>query len=40
MLEVMTEHVDRTWWAALRETLTREFRQDELVIRCQPIERL
>jgi len=40
VLEVMTEHVDRIWWSALRETLTREFRQDELVIRCQPIERL
>lgn len=40
VLEVMTDHVDRSWWAALRERLTEEFRQDELVIRCQPIERL
>lgn len=40
VLEVMTKDVDRAWWAALRERLTKEFRQDELVIRCQPIERL
>jgi hypothetical protein len=40
VMEVMIDILDRTWWADLRERLARDFRQDEIVIRCQPIERL
>jgi hypothetical protein len=40
VMEVMTEALDRPWWAALREQLAQEFNQQEIVIRCQPIERL
>lgn len=38
--EVMTDTVDREWWAAFRRALERRFAQDELVIRSQQIERL
>ncbi|GBF03978.1 hypothetical protein DAERI_010150 [Deinococcus aerius] len=38
--EVMVEELDRAWWAAYRETLRREFRQEALVIRVQPVELL
>jgi hypothetical protein len=40
VMEVMIDDLDRAWWANLRERLAREFRQEEIVIRCQPIERL
>lgn len=40
VMEVMIDEVDRAWWANLRKRLTKQFRQDEIVIRCQPIERL
>jgi hypothetical protein len=40
VMEVMITQLDRGWWADLRKRLTREFRQEEIVIRCQPIERL
>jgi hypothetical protein len=40
VMEVMTETVDHEWWSDMRQRLMREFRQDEVVIRCQPIERL
>jgi hypothetical protein len=40
VMEVMIDEVDRAWWADLRERLAREFRQSEIVVRCQPIERL
>lgn len=38
--EVMCDDVDRAWWATYRATLERRFRQDELVIRVQHVERL
>jgi hypothetical protein len=40
VLEVMIGDLDRAWWADLRERLAEEFRQEEIVIRCQPMERL
>jgi hypothetical protein len=38
--EVMTEVVDRVWWARYRAELETRFRQDEIVIRVSQIERL
>lgn len=38
--EVMTDDLDRTWWTSFQERLRRKFRQDELVVRALPIERL
>ena len=40
VMEVMMAELDRVWWANLRKRLAKEFRQSEIVIRCQPIERL
>ena len=40
VLEVMTDDLDRAYWASLRERLEQEFRQDEIIIRAQRIERL
>ncbi|MEQ1716488.1 MAG: hypothetical protein ABL907_10965 [Hyphomicrobium sp.] len=40
VVEVMTKSIDRDWWANLRERLRQEFRQDEIVVRAQRIERL
>jgi hypothetical protein len=38
--EVMTERLDRAWWAGLRARLEQEFAQEELVVRAQHVERL
>lgn len=38
--EVMVEALDHGWWAAYRERLRRAFRQEELVVRALPFERL
>jgi hypothetical protein len=38
--EVMTESLDRDWWSRYRKTLERRFRQDDIVIRSQTVERL
>ena len=38
--EVMTDDLDATWWAALRQRLEARFNQDELVVRAQEIRRL
>ena len=38
--EVMVEALDRAWWAAYRGELEQRFRQEELVVRAHPIERL
>jgi hypothetical protein len=38
--EVMVEALDRAWWKGYRERLEREFRQKELVVRAQEIQRL
>lgn len=40
LYEVMAESLDREWWAAYRRELEDRFRQQELVVRAQPIERL
>ena len=40
LYEVMAESLDREWWAAYRRELEGRFRQQELVVRAQAIERL
>ena len=40
VLEVMSDELDLSWWRAYRGELERRFRQDEIVIRAQEIERL
>jgi hypothetical protein len=36
--EVMTVDLDRPWWRKMRAELARTFRQEQLVIRTNPIE--
>ena len=38
--EVMAEAIDRAWWHAFRERLEQAFRQKEMIVRSQEIERL
>jgi hypothetical protein len=38
--EVMTEGLDRTWWARYREELARRFRQDTVVVRSLVVDAL
>ena len=38
--EVMTDTLDRAWWADFRRSLERRFAQEELVIRALAVERL
>ena len=38
--EVMTESLDRRWWARYRGILEARFAQDEVVVRALGIERL
>jgi len=38
--EVMVPTLERDWWAAYRAALERQWGQQELVVRAQPIERL
>jgi hypothetical protein len=38
--EVMTEALDRAWWATYRQSLEARFRQQQVVIRAQAIELL
>jgi hypothetical protein len=38
ILEVMAEHVDRSWWQAYRQRLESRFRQDRVVIRAIPVD--
>ncbi|HYD16108.1 MAG TPA: hypothetical protein VEA77_06885 [Hyphomicrobium sp.] len=40
VVEVMITELDRAWWAALRDRLAEDFKQDEIVIRSQSMERL
>jgi len=40
VLEVMVEALEAGWWRTYRESLERRFRQDEIVVRAHPIERL
>jgi hypothetical protein len=38
--EVMVEVLDKAWWGGFRADLESAFRQDEVVIRVLPMERL
>jgi len=38
--EVMTESLDRAWWADFRARIARQFAQEDLVVRAHVIERL
>ena len=38
--EVMTDALDRNWWRAYREQLAKRFRQQEILMRATPFERL
>jgi hypothetical protein len=40
VVEVMTEPLDRTWWAGYRSELAARFRQDEIVVRATAMEML
>jgi hypothetical protein len=40
VVEVMADALDREWWRRFREDLSRQFRQEELVVRALPLERL
>jgi hypothetical protein len=40
IFEVMTDAIDRDWWRGYREQLERRFRQQEIVMRATPFERL
>jgi hypothetical protein len=35
--EVMTKTLDRAWWHSYREELEQSFRQEQIVVRAQPI---
>jgi hypothetical protein len=37
VFEVMVEELDAAWWRDYRKILEREFRQDTIVIRAQPV---
>ena len=40
VLDTMVEVLDRAWWSAYRQRLEAAFRQDEIVLRAMPIEKL
>ncbi len=40
VVEVMAERLDHAWWGGYRRDLERRFRQLEIVIRAQAIEKL
>jgi hypothetical protein len=40
MFEVMTDQLDRRWWAGYRERLEHQFRQEEIVMRATSFDRL
>jgi hypothetical protein len=40
ILEVMVGEIDLAWWRALRQRLEHRFRQDEIVVRAHPVQRL
>lgn len=40
LFEVLADHLDKTWWNDYREKLESRFRQQELMIRAQTIEKL
>ena len=40
IVEVMDDALDRAWWTSYRSALERRFRQDEVAVRANEIERL
>ncbi len=40
IFEVITDDLDEVWWRDRRDTLEREFRQDEIIIRAHEVRRL
>lgn len=40
VFEVMCDQLDETWWHSLRQRLEASFRQEEVIIRAQTIQRL
>jgi hypothetical protein len=40
VFEVMTEHLDETWWRRYRGKLEAEFRQEKLIVRAFTIQLL
>jgi hypothetical protein len=40
IVEVMVETLEREWWRGYRDTLAARFRQEELIVRATPLERL
>ncbi|GGG21938.1 MULTISPECIES: hypothetical protein [Rhizobium] len=40
IVEIMTDTLDRTWWAQFRERLENQLFEDEIVVRATEIERL
>jgi hypothetical protein len=40
IMEVMTDELDRDWWASYRKRLEKEFAQDEILIRASTITKL
>jgi hypothetical protein len=40
VVEVTTDDIDRSWWSSYRRELEARFRQEEILIRATPIERL
>lgn len=40
LIEVMSDTLDQTWWAAYRRNLEGVFRQDEIVIRALACQRI
>jgi hypothetical protein len=40
MVEVVTDHFDRTWWRAYVDMLKRRFNQEKMHVRALPVELL
>jgi hypothetical protein len=40
IFEVMTDHLDRSWWRDYRRVLEKRFKQEVVLIRAQSIEQL
>lgn len=40
VVEIMTDTLDRTWWAQFRKQLENQLFEDEIVVRATEIERL
>lgn len=40
IVEVMTDELDRAWWGAFGQRLAERYRQEEMMVRAIPCERL